>query len=457
MKVKYLSILFATILGGVLMTGAVSATDALTWQDEVDVQFTFNPALSISLSSADIVIEDLSPNTSADSNQISVTVRTNNVTGYQLNATVGNASHAYRTLLHTNGTNSFASIDVGSSMTTLPEGNYWGYSANDGVSFSGLPLYSDTENVAVLNSSDGAITEITPFRIKARAAATQTAGDYSNVINFVAVTNAVPEPAMQNMDASLCTTDAPTTVRDTRDNEEYLVQRLADGNCWMLKNLNLAGGTALSATDTDVDSSYISSFTTSGNLTKTGDTIVLPTSSTSGFDTNNNSYVYNSGNKTNCGASDQNTPCYSYYSWDAATLGSGRTIETDNTDAPYSICPKGWRLPTAYSISAANWQTTSDFYILAHQYGLDSTTITLESDDGFYTQAGPGTVPNFLLAGYYYDGSFYGGGSGGYFWSATSYSSTDNARYLGFSSSNVNSAYSYNRSYGRSVRCLLAE
>ena len=436
------------------------ATDALTWQDEVDVQFTFNPALSISLSAADIVIEDLSPNTSADSNQISVTVKTNNVSGYQLNATVGDASHAYRTLLHTNGTNSFASIDVGSSMTTLPEGNYWGYSANDGVTFSGLPLYNDTENVAVLNSSDGAITEITPFRIKARAAATQTAGDYSNVINFVAVTNAVPEPAvdMQNLDASLCVTDAPTKVKDTRDNEEYLVQRLKDGKCWMVENLNLAGGTALSATDTDVDSSYINSFTTSNNLTKTGDTIVLPASSTSGFDTYNYSYVYNSGNKTNCGASGQyNTPCYSYYTWDAATLGSGRTISTDNTDAPYSICPKGWRLPTSRSTSATNWQTTSDFYVLAHQYGLDSTTSTDESDNGFYTQAGPGTVPNFLLAGYYNNGSFRDGGSVSNYWSATSYSNMGNNRGLYFYSSYVDSAGSYGRLHGGSVRCLLAE
>ena len=245
------------------------------------------------------------------------------------------------------------------------------------------------------------------------------------------------------------------TLTDPRDNQTYKVARLKDGKCWMVENLNLAGGTALDADNTDVTSAYISSFTTSNNLTKSGDTIVLPASNTSGFDTANYSYVYNSGNKTNCGASGQNTPCYSYYSWDAATLGSGRTISTDNTDTEQSICPKGWKLPTARTTSASNWQS-ADFYTIAHQYGLDSTTSTDGSDNGFYTQAGPGTTPNFLLAGCYGLGSFGNGGSYGHYWSSASGSYTNSARYLLFSSSYVDSANGgNNRSLGFSVRCLL--
>ena len=241
------------------------------------------------------------------------------------------------------------------------------------------------------------------------------------------------------------------TIKDARDDQDYTVAKLADGKCWMTSNLNLAGGTALSADDTDVDASYISSFTTGGNLTKNGDTIVLPTSSQSGFDTNNYSYIYNSPS-TDCSSA---TGCYSYYSWDAATLGSGRSISTDNTDAPYSICPKGWRLPTTRTTSATNWQTTSDFYVLAHQYGLDSTTSASESDNGFYTLAGPGTTPNFLLAGRYGNNSFYNGGLNGFYWSVTSHSSTSSARGLFFYPNNVNSAYENFRYYGFSVRCLV--
>ena len=276
---------------------------------------------------------------------------------------------------------------------------------------------------------------------------------------------------MQSLTSSSIATLLPNehstaTVCDTRDDQTYTIAKLKDGKYWMVENLNIAGGTALSAGDTDVTSDYISNFSTSNNLTKTGNTIVLPASSTSGFRENNHSsnhsYVYNSGNKTNCGASGQNTPCYSYYSWDAATLGSGRTITTHGADAPQSICPKGWRLPTIRVQSASNWQTESDFYALAHQYGLDSNTETGEDDNGFYTQAGPGTTPNFLLAGNYDDGSFYdddsiySGGSYGIYWSSTSYDESI-ARSLCFDRKYVSSADPYFRYYGFSVRCLFRD
>ena len=72
-----------------------------------------------------------------------------------------------------------------------------------------------------------------------------------------------------------------------------------------------------------------------------------------------------------------------------------------------------------------------------------------------YGNIGPGTTPSFLLAGFYYYGSFYNGGSYGGYWSSTSSSYTNYARSLSFNSSNVYSADSYDRYYGFSVRCLL--
>ena len=229
----------------------------------------------------------------------------------------------------------------------------------------------------------------------------------------------------------------------------------------MVENLNLAGGTALDADNTDVTSAYISSFTTSNNLTKNGNTIVLPGSSTSGFNTDNYSYVYNSGNKTNCGASGQNTPCYSYYSWDAATLGSGRTISTHNTDAEQSICPKGWKLPSTYNGSGAAAEAT-DFRKLMIGYGGSSSIQTYDSSTTptgatMYGNIGPGTTPNFLLAGLY-SGSSGTAGSFGFYWSSTSHYGVDSASTLFFDySSYVDSAYNggTKRYYGISVRCLL--
>ena len=261
---------------------------------------------------------------------------------------------------------------------------------------------------------------------------------------------------MQDMSSDICskvTTEQQTTLIDTRDNQEYTIAKLKDNKCWMTKNLNIAGGTALSADDTDVESSYIESFTTSNNLTKTGNTIVLPESSTNGFSTNNYSYTYNSNSET-CSS---NSPCYSYYSWDATTLGSGRNIAA-NIDTLYSVCPKGWKLPSTYDGSGTAAELT-DFRNLIIAYGGSNLMQSYNNDTSpkgseLYSLLGPNTIPNFLLSGYYLYGSFLNGGNNGYYWSSTSQVYSNQARRLTFSPSSVNSAGSDFRTQGFGVRCL---
>lgn len=284
--------------------------------------------------------------------------------------------------------------------------------------------------------------------------------DQQSVTNIATVGTTLPLYAiwfnpiyMQDMSFDECTTEG-ITVYDRRDMQEYTAAKLADGDCWMTTNLNLAGGTALSADDTDVDASYINNFTTSRNLTKTGDTIVLPASSQSGFDINFNADVYNSPS-TDCSSS---SGCYSYYSWDAATLGSGRNLQEDNVEAPYSICPKGWRLPTSGDTIEDGWKR-GDFHALATAYGanLESNFYDNSSATGanFYNNAGPGTTPNFLLAGYYRDGSFARGGSSGGYWSSTSSTDVANAsQSLGFQSYRVYASNYTTRDFGYSIRCI---
>jgi len=246
---------------------------------------------------------------------------------------------------------------------------------------------------------------------------------------------------------STLTTGQVYSLKDSRDEQSYNVAKLADGKCWMITNLNLAGGTVLSSDKSDVPSTNY---------------YTLPASSKSGFSSDTTAYVYNSGNTTStCTGSG----CYSYYSWLAATAGgkdsSGNAVSTKGYNAAYSICPKGWRLPTSTTSNASaqtspNWKT-GDWYALATAYGAN-----LESDyydeapftgENFYNNAGPGTTPNFLLAGYYYDGSFSGGGSGGYYWSSTACSSAYAYRLL-FYSSEVYLAGDYFRGGGSSIRCV---
>lgn len=256
------------------------------------------------------------------------------------------------------------------------------------------------------------------------------------------------------------------TLYDARDNQAYTVAKLADGKYWMTENLNIAGGTALSSNDTDFDSNY--TLPTTGGWTVSDGKLILPASAIKNSEDNNltdetqfseynYAYVFNSGNKTNCGGISHTIPCYSYYSWDSATVGSGRNVSSQNTDALYSICPKGWKLPKTRSTSATNWQTESDFYALAHQYGLDSTTQVYESDSDFYNQAGPSTTPNFLLSGYYGNGTFSIGNPIGYYWPSTSASANTTAIRFAVRAGYVNAGSAgVSRRNGYSVRCLFA-
>lgn len=274
---------------------------------------------------------------------------------------------------------------------------------------------------------------------------------------------------MQQQTTAMLATKLPnvgdvTVLYDARDNQAYRVAKLADNKYWMVENLNIAGGTALSSEDTDFDASYI--LPTTDGWTVADGKLILPASAIKNqndnnltdntqFSQDNYTYVFNSGNKTNCSASSQSIPCYSYYSWDAATLGSGRILATENTDANYSICPKGWRLPTSGNSSDNGWKR-GDFYTLATEYGANMETSNNDSSTStsanFYNNAGPNTTADFLLASAYVGNSFYG--SGGFYWSATSGSSSTFARYLGFKSSYVSSASYFYRSVGISVRCL---
>ncbi|MBR0465458.1 hypothetical protein IJJ02_01555 [Candidatus Saccharibacteria bacterium] len=242
------------------------------------------------------------------------------------------------------------------------------------------------------------------------------------------------------------TVGSTTTLYDMRDGQAYTVALLADGKYWMTKNLNLPGGTTLHDYDTNMPAGY--TLPTANNF-QSGNR--LPASSTTGFDDKAKAYVYNS-NSTTCG---NNSPCYSYYSWTAATIGSGLNIASENTDAPYSICPKGWRLPTSGNSQNNGWKR-GDFYQLATNYGVNLSSQQYEYSATFYNNAGPGTTPSFLLAGGYASSAFYNGGTRGYYWSSTSYDNNSRVRRMYFYSGGVESADNTKRDDGGSVRCVFA-
>ncbi|MBR0467762.1 hypothetical protein IJJ53_02525, partial [Candidatus Saccharibacteria bacterium] len=176
--------------------------------------------------------------------------------------------------------------------------------------------------------------------------------------------------------------------------------KLADGKIWMTKNLNLAGDTEITSELSDIPENYT---LPTANGFQEGNR--LPASSQTGFNDNAMAYVYNTDDCDSNG-------CYSYYSWVAATVGSGVNITTNNTDAPYSICPKGWKLPN----TRTGKNSSADLRALAIAYGGSDSIVTydettLPTGSTLYRTIGPGTVANFLRI--YRNAN-------GYYWSSTS-------------------------------------
>ncbi len=168
--------------------------------------------------------------------------------------------------------------------------------------------------------------------------------------------------------------------------------------------------------------------------------------------------------------SNLSTPGYCWYNNDKVTYTANKYGALYNWFVVITgkLAPTGWHVP-----SDAEW-TTLENYLIANGYNYDGSTTgnyytkSLAATTNWTSYTGIGTVGNtdypakrnstdFTAlpgGGRGYDGTFYGIGSNGGWWSSTEYS-TSYAWYrlLTYSSSNVNRYAVYKR-YGFSVRCL---
>ncbi|MBR3386227.1 hypothetical protein IKG68_01515 [Candidatus Saccharibacteria bacterium] len=126
------------------------------------------------------------------------------------------------------------------------------------------------------------------------------------------------------------------TLRDKRDNEEYTIGKLADGNVWLLDNLRLGASPIvdpISSSNTNIDSTI--SFT-------------LPTETH-----NPGSTVYAAVNYDYVNQADSNGWKNGvFYNYIAATAGT-RSAALNNltTNSTMDICPSGWKMPNISSPS----------------------------------------------------------------------------------------------------------
>ena len=359
------------------------ASAVKTESRDVEVEFTFDPYIDVSLSDDSLIISELAPGNFKDSNTINIGISTNSVAGYTMTATVGSSTYDSRSLEY-NG-NEFQMVDNTAAPVASLGDSQWGFhpvTLSGGTwvadtTYAGLPLYTAT-GVKISDADTGPVAHTIPFTIGAKAASSQTPGTYNNIVNFQIVPN-IPYTGtlndienMQDDNIAAACANTPTPLasdgantpqyqlKDTRDNKLYWVAKLADGNCWMTQNLDLDISTAgLSATDTDIAADWNSSSTY-----KPVATVIAPFSETSSTTTDS----YDGGNYYwigHWGGSDgiprldyEFIPTFSttkpvsqgdhyhvgnLYQWNAATAGTGGTVTDTEIDS--SICPTGWRLP----------------------------------------------------------------------------------------------------------------
>ena len=397
----------------------INDTFALNYSSDVDVSFTFNPTLSINLSPSNLIISNLTPGTTSNSNEITISVATNNAYGYSLYASVGNSTYNNTNLNHSDNAGIFSSIAANAYIDSLGTDNTWGYtysldSGTSWIPYNGLPLYTSSQNKITMNTEPS--QEIVDFKIAARAGEAQPSGIYNNVINFAAIATISPTTLaeayesegkaiyngyykMQDMTDAICdkTEDinAQLQVIDVRDNKVYWIAKLADGHCWMTQNLAYSitkdandNIIPLTSEDTDLNEYGANNYTSQYGYNKDANDIISWTpenvtvefsgtdATTAGWATDiRKPYSAKKTDDTSTGHESRGN----YYNWPAATTTNQNwftataTIDNINNNPKNSICPKGWRLPTVSTQSEMVDGSTSEFARLNYLYNNNAS------------------------------------------------------------------------------------
>ena len=497
-------ILGVGIVGGLVLAGAAGSASAITYQNSVKQEFTFNPTINVSLSSSDLTISNLSPGGTAESNIITATVSTNAGYGYYLSATTGTAGGSTSLVNSADSTYSFTNLSSNAATLSAIPDDKWGYSysidngatwvSGDNGSaltgYNGLPLDADDSGatgVKLLSSDSFATSGSVKFKIGARASSSQAAGIYTGTVNFYAVTNPAPEPPtqsscssspmlstvvsginyMQDINSgnsatvlSALTAGDTYQIKDNRDNETYCVGKLADGKLWLLDNLalDLTSPTILNGmneSNTNASNTILGYLKNGGGTTsdKYAITGVANWTDSPSY-ASSNSYsdpLVNLTNKdvipTDATSTAGSYKIGGYYNYCAASAGSycygnGTSEGTSSDNATEDICPKGWRMPTG--------NTSGEYSALANAiYGYTGST----SDATAY--ANYRSALHLPLSGVFDSGSAHNQESNGFFWSSTRYDNSSMYSLILGTSDIYLPIFSYARYLGISVRCVL--
>ena len=412
----------------------------------MDTNINIHPSMTLSVSTDNVSLT-LDPATkSFDTKDLTVSIGTNNPTGYKL-------------YLNADNTNLVNIADSTKTIETLPSStpvtgydqssfpvNYWGYRKTNGSTSSGN--YFPYASELLVSSSSGPTNETTTtIGLASKIDYLKESGTYT--LNFSL--NAIPtitQYYMQDLsDATLaqevCATKHPTIVFDSRDEQAYMIQRLEDGNCWLLENLRL------DISDPTVQANLTSATTNADNTTlgylKNGggsspypaNGVIAKTASGGSWDNEYaNPYIATEYKNTTQPASGS-SPAGKigiYYNYCAASAGSYcYAANASSGNVSQDICPAGWRMP--------NGGASGEYQALFAAYS--SNVANFQS------------ALSTPLSGNFLSGTAYNQGASGCFWSSTRYDGSSMYYLDVHHSSTVSPQYNLNRNNGLSVRCIL--
>jgi len=266
----------------------------------------------------------------------------------------------------------------------------------------------------------------------------------NNITTMQTLTSALCNSADYDHTNNGANANNTATLTDTRNSQQYMIRKLADGNCWMVTNLKL-GSTSSTTPLTPANTNIASNWSLP----------IVGTATTYDFDTPR-AYGPVPGSTNNIADS----TFYGYlYNWCAATAG-GTASGGSNTctgewttpaNATGDICPANWRLPSAssYEFSWLNAKMNNPSASSPYGYSADPTYYNNWQFTGPFRG---------VFSGYRDGSSWLVQGSYGYWWSSSRYYNDDpyftSGSVLG--SSSVNPDIDGNgRSHGFAVRCLL--
>ena len=281
-------------------------------------------------------------------------------------------------------------LDTGTYTESTSTANKWGYKINTNTAIPSIITsdYIPFTSGNTLMERDTAINhDETELSFASKIDYLQPAGAYSTTLQFNIVANPLVQ-YMQDLNPALCTT-TPMTVVDKRDNKEYTIAKLPDGNCWMTQNLRYQGDTVGSTSTT---TSWIMKSATSNII---ADTTMTMTDLTAGNSYDVARYHVPTSTQSPSGLTANDIGVWYNYAAASAMTITGSSNENPQT---YDICPKGWRLPTNTEQSGITSYASAYSPVAGGRY-YDSTLN--DTEVGYWWSSTPGSATFSTTFRYY--------------------------------------------------------